>query len=593
MTPASASIPPPHKRDHRPSHASPLPASPLPPQPRRPWRRIAGVLPPPIALVAAIVLALSAIARPGHPAAAAQADNATDASEAAPLNIVFLFADDWGRHASIYADMSDEPGINDVLDTPHFDRLARSGVLFRHAHVSSPSCTPCRSAILSGQHFYRTGRGAILLGAIWDPAIPSYPLILREHGYHTGFSYKVWSPGHPRDAPHGGADHRYNQGGHRFNSFSQHVTRRMDEGLTMEQAKEELYEEVRVNLRAFLADREPGRPFCYWWGPTNVHRSWIQGSGKALWGIDPDDLQGRMPPFLPDVPVVREDLADYFGEVQAFDAGIGVLLEELEAAGERDRTLIVISGDHGAPGFPYGKCNLYDFGTGVPLAIAGPGVRGGRVVTDFVNLADLAPTFLGAAGLEPPDVMTGRSLWPLLKSDQGGQVDPTRDHVITGRERHVAMAREDYVPYPQRAIRTATHSFIINFKPDRWPLGDPYRLDGDNPPSAEELTTDTFVTLADEDAGPTKAWLVRHRDDPDWRDHFEWVYGRRPREELYDLTVDPHETNNLAADPGHADIRDHLHDRLMGELEATGDPRLIDDGAYFENPPLAGPPEEP
>ena len=93
------------------------------------------------------------------------------------------------------------------------------------------------------------------------------------------------------------------------------------------------------------------------------------------------------------------------------------------------------------PGFPHGKCNLYDFGTGVCLAIAGPGVRGGRVVDDFVNLTDLAPTFLEAGGVAVPEVMTGRSLWPVLKSDRQGLVDPQRTFVVTGRERHVEMAR--------------------------------------------------------------------------------------------------------------------------------------------------------
>ena len=79
----------------------------------------------------------------------------------------------------------------------------------------------------------------------------------------------------------------------------------------MEEAKEVLFDEVRTNFRAFLADQEKGQPFCYWFGPTNVHRKWTKGSGKALWGIDPDNLKGKMPPFLPDVHEVRQDLADY------------------------------------------------------------------------------------------------------------------------------------------------------------------------------------------------------------------------------------------------------------------------------------------
>ena len=112
--------------------------------------------------------------------------------------------------------------------------------------------------------------------------------------------------------------------------------------------------------------------FAYWFGPTNVHRKWTKGSGKKLWDIDPEKLKGKMPAFLPDVHPVREDLADYLGEIAAFDAGLGILIEELKKVGEYDNTIIVVSGDHGPPGFPHGKCNLYDFGTRVCLAIAGP-----------------------------------------------------------------------------------------------------------------------------------------------------------------------------------------------------------------------------
>ncbi|WP_218280135.1 sulfatase-like hydrolase/transferase [Verrucomicrobium spinosum] len=296
----------------------------------------------------------------------------------------------------------------------------------------------------------------------------------------------------------------------------------MAQGKDIEAAKQEMYHEVLGNFRDFLSAREADAPFCFWFGPTNVHRSWKQGSGKALWHIDPDTLEGKMPPFLPDVPEVREDLADYFGEIQALDTMLGLLIEDLTKRGELENTLIVISGDHGAPGFPHGKCNLYDFGTGVSLAIAGPGVKGGRVVDDFVNLPDLAPTFLEAGGVAVPEVMTGRSLWPVLKSDKSGLVDENRTWVVTGRERHVENARADYMPYPQRAIHTADHLLIINFKPDRYPMGDPYRLDSSDPPTYEEIRDETRATLPDEDSGPTKAWLVGQRNSPEWKAHFEW-----------------------------------------------------------------------
>lgn len=503
-------------------------------------------------------------------------------------NILFLFADDWGKFASAYATPDGAGSINEIVRTPNFDKLAERGVLFRNAHVSAPSCTPCRSALLTGQHFWRTNTGAILRGAKFDFSIPSYPVLLRDAGYHIGYTYKVWGPGTPGNAPFTNEE-RYHQAGGRFNQFSQTVTALVEKGKTRDEAKQELYDEARGNFRAFLEARPEGTPFSYWFGPTNVHRKWTKGSGKAQWDIDPDDLKGRMPPFLPDVPEVREDLADYFGEVAAWDAGIGVILDELEKTGEVDNTLIAISGDHGAPGFPYGKCNLYAFGTQVPLLIAGPGVKGGHVVDDFASLTDLAPTFLEAAGLPVPEVMTGRSLFPVLGADKSGLVDETRTRVFTGRERHVEVARADYTPYPQRAIRTAEHLLIINFRPDRWPLGDPYGLEPGKVLNVDELENETRLTLPDEDAGPTKAWLVGVRDTNEWKAHFDWVYGQRPKYELYDLVKDPHETTNLAGNTAYAAIQQRLEDELMTELRETGDPRLIDNGRFFETPPMAGP----
>ncbi|MBI4663475.1 MAG: sulfatase [Verrucomicrobia bacterium] len=504
-------------------------------------------------------------------------------------NILFVFADDWGRYASIYAKVDGPGTLNDAIKTPNFDRVAREGVVFRHAFINAPSCTPCRSALLSGQYFWRTGRGAILQGAVWDPSIPSFPLLLRGAGYHIGKSYKVWSPGTPADAPYGTNRFAYEKAGRRFNQFSQNVTAMARQGRSVEEAKQVLYEEVMANFNAFLADRKPGQPFCYWFGPTHVHRKWVKGSGKALWGIDPDRLRGKLPKFLPDVPEVREDLADYFGEAQALDAALGLLLKKLAEIGELDRTLVVVSGDHGAPGFPYGKCNLYDFGVRVALAVRGPGVKAGRVVDDFVNLMDLAPTFLEAGGVTPPDVMTGRSLMNLLKSEKSGLVDSQRTFVISGRERHVAAAREGFVPYPQRALRTRDYLYIVNFKPDRWPMGDPYNLTSATAPTVEALTENTMVTFMDMDSSPTKAWLVTHRDDAQWKRHYQLAFGKRPREELYILADDPDEVNNGAADPKYAEIRQELERQLMAELRRTSDPRVTGDGSHFEKPPLAGP----
>ena len=531
------------------------------------------------------------------PAAAPAAEPAAPADRP---NLLFAFADDWGRYASAYAALGDDDRYALCraagFSTPHVDALAARGVLFTNAHVNAPSCTPCRSSLLTGRPFWSTGRGAILVGAVWDGSIASYPEALDAGGYAVGQTYKVWSPGSPNDAPFFARGREYESAGRAFNRFSQVVSRADDPTA----AKDRLYDEVRANFRSFLEDADGGaggeKPWHYWFGPTNVHRTWVAGSGQDLWGIDPDSLQRRMPPFLPDVAVVRQDFADYLGEVMAFDAALGVLIDELEARGELDETVIVVSGDHGAPGFPRGKCNLYDFGTGVPLVVAGPGVSagpdgGGRVVTDFVGLPDLAPTFLDLAGVEKPEGMTARSLLPVLTSEKSGRVDPARDAVFFGRERHVATANDEYRPYPSRAVRTDEYLLIRNFEPSRWPMGsapgygEPGEMPGPGP-----LANDTRAAFADLDASPTKAFLVGNRFDPAYAPMFAAGLLRRPSVELYHLPTDPHELRNVAADPAHADARARLSARLNAHLERTGDPRVAGGAVAFENPPFAGEP---
>jgi hypothetical protein len=185
--------------------------------------------------------------------------------------------------------------------------------------------------------------------------------------------------------------------------------------------------------------------------------------------------------------------------------------------------------------------------------------------------------------------MTARSLLPVLQSSKSGLVDPERNWVITGRERHVDTARKDLLPYPQRALRTPDYLYIVNFAPERWPMGDPYQLDGKDEPTSAALTADTHVTHTDMDAGPTKAWLVAHRSDPEWRRFYELAFARRPREELYVLAGDPHEMKNVADDPQYSSVKAELNAQLMAELKRSGDPRVTGDGMYFERPPLGGP----
>lgn len=503
-------------------------------------------------------------------------------------NILFVFADDWGRYASAYG-AAEPNSLNSIVKTPNFDRVAASGVLFNRAFVNSPSCTPCRSSLMSGQYFWRTGRAAILQGAIWDSAIPTFPLLLQSSGYRIGHSGKVWSPGQPANAPIGANETAFNKHGNQFNSYSQKVSAATDIKLK----QQELLDEVRGNFQDFLKTRSDDEPFLYWWGPTNTHRTWIQGSGKEIWGIDPDTLAGKLPRWLPDVPIVREDVADYLGEAQAVDAGLGVLLDELKSTGQYDNTLIIVSGDHGMPGVPHGKCNLYDGGSAVPLAISWPkGIPGGRVVDDFTSLPDLAPTLLEAGVVAIPEVMTARSLMPVLKAAGNGQIDATRDHVLIGRERHVAAARINYLPYPQRAIRTSDFLYVRNFKPDRWPMGiaPGFGLPEGPMPSAKALDGSTFAAFGDMDASPTKTWLLTYAlKDPAYRRFIDGEFSLRPEEELYDLRQDPDQTINVAGNPEFAEARMRLSERLMQILHESNDPRVLDGECRFDNPPYSGP----
>ncbi len=513
------------------------------------------------------------------------------AADAPRWNILFVFADDWGRYASCYKGLDGRPTINDVVQTPNVDGVAREGVVFRNAFVNAPSCTPCRSSLLTGRYFFNCNRGAILNGAVWDDSIPTYPLMLRDSGYSIGKSYKVWSPGSPADAPFGGQKYAYEKAGRAPNNFSEEVTARVGKGMPLAKARDEILAQVRGNFDDFLAAREKGKPWHYFFGTTTTHRTWIKGSGKKLWGIEPDSLKGKMPKFLPDVPEVREDVADYLGECQAVDAYVGELLKRLEETGEAERTLVVLSGDHGMPGVPFGKCNLYDHGTSVALVMRVPGRKDARIIDDLVRLPDLAPTFMEIAGVKPPDDLYGRSLLPLLRSGKSGMNDAAHDWVITGRERHVGNAREGSLPFPMRALRTPDYVYIRNFEPDRWPMGSPKVVTGTETPEFEALQNSTYTAFADMDASPTKAWVVTHRNEPEWQKYFEMAFGKRAAEELYDVRKDPDMVNNLAGNTDFAKTKEKYAKRLMDELTRAKDPRVVENPPRFEQPPFAG--EEP
>ncbi len=266
-----------------------------------------------------------------------------------------------------------------------------------------------------------------------------------------------------------------------------------------------------------------------------------------------------MPPYLPDNDDVRGDIADYYAEIQHFDGEVGALLELLGEVGQLENTVIFVSSDNGWQ-MPRGLANLYDFGTRVPLVISHPGdFPGGRAVADFVSLTDFAPTILELAGLPRPVDMTARSLVPILRSEAQGTVEPSRNFIAMGRERH-AFVRKNGPGYPGRALRTADFLYIRNYEPDRWPAGDP-PLYGD---------VDAHMLQY---PSPTKMYLLKHREEPAIRPLFALAFGKRPAEELYDLREDPDQMRNVASEEAYSEARDRLSRQLTAYLEETGDPR--------------------
>ena len=188
--------------------------------------------------------------------------------------------------------------------------------------------------------------------------------------------------------------------------------------------------------------------------------------------------------------------------------------------------------------------------------------------------------------------MTGRSFLDVLMSKKGGLVNATRTYVVTGRERHVDVARDGKLPYPQRAIRTADFLYIRNFAPDRWPMGSPEGAGANKAiratPHDGPIETNTYAAFPDMDASPTKAWIVAHQDDTEIRPLFALAFAKRPSEELYDVRNDPDEMKNHAEDPAFAETKRQLASQLIAELTRTGDPRLTGDGSTFDKPPFAG-----
>lgn len=435
--------------------------------------------------------------------------------EKAP-NFLILMSDNhsW-NHLGCYGDP--------VVKTPNIDKIAERGIRFTNAFCSSPSCTPARASMLTGQDIWRLEEGANLWG-IFPSKFEVYPDLLEKAGYLVGFEGKGWGPG---DYEAGGRDR--NPGGDQYDSF------------------EEFYNE-----------REKGQAFMYWFSSRDPHRPFRKNGGKKA-KIDLSKIE--VPDYLPNSEEVRTDIADYYAEVQHFDREVAGAVALLKEMGQVDNTIIIVCSDNGWQ-MPRGLANLYDMGTKIPMIISMPErFQPGRVVDDFVTLTDFAPTFLELAGVQIPDYMTAKSLVPILESDKSGIIQPERDFVVTARERH-AYVRKNGAGYGGRAIQTKDFLYIINYEHENWPAGDP------------PLYGDVDAHMLQYPC-PAKMYLLENRKNEDVAPLFDLTFAKRPREELYDLNIDPDQMNNVANEADYAEVKTKMNGRLINYLTETKDPRVI------------------
>jgi N-sulfoglucosamine sulfohydrolase len=469
----------------------------------------------------ALAFAVLAIAAPRLPAA-----------DSPPRpNILFIIFDDMNwNSAGAYGPT--------WVNTPNFDRVAKEGVLFKRAFTSNPKCSPCRASILTGRNTWQLEE-AVCHNGVFPSKFVVYPDLLEKAGYTVGLTGKGWGPGDFRST-----GRTRNPAGPSFDRVTNQVP---TTGISRI--------DYAGNFAAFLKARPADKPFCFWMGFHEPHRAYEQHSGVRL-GKRLADV--RVPAFLPDTPTVRGDLLDYAIEVEWGDKHIGRALESLQAAGELDNTLVIVTSDHGMP-FPFVKGQIFEDGFHLPLAMRwGKGIKPGRVVDDFVNVRDFAPTYLELAGVPVHPQITGKSLADVLRSEKSGQIDPTRTVMLTGKERHDLGRPHDW-GYPARAIRTPEYLYVHNYFPDRWPAGNP---ETDYPNC---------------DASPTKE-VVKALGGY----FFELAFGKRPADALYRITDDPECVRNLATDPAFAPVMAELKERMLTMLKEEKDPRALGNGAIFD-----------
>lgn len=431
-------------------------------------------------------------------------------------NLILIIADDLAWDDS-------SPYGHDSILTPNLQRMADEGMRFDNAFTTTSSCSPSRASIITGRYPHQTNAEELHFPVPADQI--TFVERLKEKGYWTAAAGKWHLGDEIRD---------------RFDEIREVDTSgfQLPSGDTTGKFKETLEGEAQsgcVDWVPMMRDRPAGKPFFLWLAALDPHRPYHSG-------IIPEPARAdeiKVAPYHPDTPAVRADYQLYYDEVTRLDKYVGLVMDELDAQGVADNTMILFISDNGRP-FPRDKTTIYDSGIKTPWLVRWPAtVKPGTSTNKVVSTVDIAKTFMKLGGItNMGQTFEGVDFSPLLTNPD----KPIRDYVYAEKNWH---DYEDHV----RAVRNQRYKYIRN-----------YYNDLPQTPSADGLRSATFVELA------------RLREKGELTPAQEACFmAPRPEEELYDTKLDPHELNNLVADERNAPLLRAMRAALIDWEKRTKD----------------------
>ncbi|XP_008551634.1 N-sulphoglucosamine sulphohydrolase [Microplitis demolitor] len=475
-------------------------------------------------------------------------------TKATQRNAILMLADDGGFEMRSYR--------NKICQAPNLDKLAKEGLIFNNAYTSVSSCSPSRSAILTGLPSHQNGMYGLHQGVHHFQSfdnIQSLPKLLKKNNVLTGIIGKK----HVGPSQVFSFDYSETEENNSILQVGRNITK------IKLLVREFLSESKRKNKPFFLyvAFHDPHR--CGHTNPEYGNFCEKFGNGDEGMGTIPDWNpiyyqweQVHLPYFVQDTEAARRDIAAQYTTISRLDQGVGLVLKELEDAGFKDNTLVMYTSDNGIP-FPNGRTNLYDPGMAEPMIISSPyhKDRRNQVTYSMTSLLDIAPTILDwfnvsyqvdQSNQTPEVTLTGKSLLPLLIEEP-----EEKDGIVFASQTH----HEVTMYYPMRVARTKRYKLIHNLN---------YRMPF--PIDQDFYLSPTFQDL-----------LNRSRSNMPlrWTKNLKSYYNR-PEWELYDLKYDPEELNNIINKPSSQTIFKELSQKLFEWQKKTNDPWICAPGGVLE-----------